>query len=117
VSGIGSLPLMPLALEEADADPSLRMPELRASMFRPPDILPCSLDGVNMFCRSIAAPLAAAAPPRAYGTVGGAGVPRLRRVTGSGAPVPPSGRFFAVKVGPVPPAGSYWPLPPGGGFC
>ena len=99
MSGMGSLPLLPLALEEADVDPSLRMHELRASLFRPPDMLPCSHNGVNLLCRSISAPLAVAAPPRAYGTAGGAGVPKFKRVTTTCAPVPPSDEFSVVAVG------------------
>jgi hypothetical protein len=39
VSGMGSLPLLPLALEEVDADPPLRVPELRGSLYLPLDTL------------------------------------------------------------------------------
>ncbi len=45
VSGMGSLPLLPLALEEVDVDPSLRMPELRGSLYLPLDTLPWSPSG------------------------------------------------------------------------
>jgi hypothetical protein len=95
---MGSLPLLPVALEEADDDASLRMHELRAWLFRPPDMLPCSHNGVNLFCRSIAAPLAVAAPPRANGTVGGACVPKLNRVTAIGAPVPPRVSYLLPRL-------------------
>ena len=47
--------------------------------------------------------LAAAACPRAYGIVGGAGVPRLRRVTSAGALVSPCGSIVGTSVGYVPP--------------
>ena len=80
VSGIGSLPLMPIALEEVEADPSLRMTYLRGSLCLPLDMLTWSPSGVNMFCRGIISPLAiAACHPRAYGIVGGASVPKRRR--------------------------------------
>jgi len=112
VRGMGSHPRLPLTLEEADANPSLRMSKLRASLFRPPDIVYCSTNGVNLICRSGAASLAAAAtPPRAYATVDGARVPKLKRVTAMGTPVPTSGRIFAAAVGHVPPAGFCWALP------
>ncbi len=75
---MGSLTLLPLALEEVEADPSLRMPELKASLFRPLDMLPCSPRGVNLLCRSKASPLVADAPHRVYGTVGGVGVLKRR---------------------------------------
>ena len=39
VSGIGSLPLLPMAEEEAEADPSMRMPGLRGSLFLPVDMM------------------------------------------------------------------------------
>jgi hypothetical protein len=78
VRGMGFVPLLPLAFEEIDVDPSLRMHELGASLFRPPDILPCSHNGVNPFCRSCADPLVDAAPPRSYRNVGGACVPKLK---------------------------------------
>ena len=104
VSGIGSLPLLPLALEDVEADPSLRMHALRGSLFLSLDMLTWSPSGVNLFCRGITSPLATAACPRAYGIVGGAGVPKLRRVAAAGAPVFPSGRAAAAFVGHVPPA-------------
>ena len=103
VSGIGSLPVLPLALEEAEADPSLRIPELRGSLFLPLDMLAWSPSGVNLFCRGIASPLTTAACPRADGIVGGAGVPKLRRVTAACAPVSPCGRVVAASVDHVPP--------------
>ena len=104
VSGIGSLPLLPLALEEVVAQPSLRMHELKGSLFLPLDMWTWSPSGVNMFYRGITSPLATAACPRAYGIVGGAGVPKLRRVAVAGAPVSSSGRVVAASVGHVPPA-------------
>ena len=115
--GMGSLPLLPLALQEADVDPSLRMPKLRASVFRPSDILPCSPNDVNLFCRSSVVPLNVVAPPRSYGTVGGFGVPKLKLVAAMGTLVPTSGEISVVAVDHVPPAGFCWPLPPGGGCC
>jgi len=78
VRGMGSLPLLPLSLEEVDDYSSLRMPELRAPLFRPPDIPPCSPYGVHLFCGSSVVPLVVVAPLRAYGIVGGAGVPKLK---------------------------------------
>ena len=48
VSGIGSLPLLPLALEEVEVDPSLRMHELMGSLFLPLDMLTWSPSGVNL---------------------------------------------------------------------
>jgi hypothetical protein len=103
VSGIESLPLLPLALEEDEVDPSLRMPELRGSLFLPLDVLSWSPSGVNLFCRGIYSPLATAACPRAYGIIGGAGVPKLRRVAAASAPVSPLGRVATAFVGHVPP--------------
>jgi hypothetical protein len=103
VNGIGSLPLLPLTLAEAEADPSLRMPEHRGSLFLPLDVLAWSPRGVNLFCRGIASLLTIAACPRAYGIVGWAGVPKLRRVTAVGAPVSPCGRVDTASVGHVPP--------------
>jgi len=103
VNGIGSLPLLPLALDEAHVVPSLRMLELRGSLFLPLDMLAWSPSGSNLFGRGIAPPLAAAACPRAYGIVGGAGAPKLRRVTTAGAPDCPCDRVVAATVGPVPP--------------
>ena len=102
VSGICSLPILPLALEEAEADPSLRMPELRGSLYLLLDMLPWSPSGVNLFCRDIASPLVAAVCPRAYGIVGGVGVPKLKRVTAASAPVSPCGRVPS-PVGHAPP--------------
>jgi hypothetical protein len=104
VSGIRSLPLSPLALEEDEADSSVRMPELRGSLFLPLDMMTWSPSGVNMFCKGVASPLIAAVCPRAYGIVGGAGVPKLRRVTVAGAPFSPFGRVVVASVGLVPPA-------------
>ena len=66
--------MLPLAVEEVEADPSLRMLELKGSLYLPLDMLAWSPSGVNMFCRGIASPLAAAACLRAYGIVGRVGV-------------------------------------------
>jgi hypothetical protein len=62
-------------LEEAEADPSLRMPEFKGSLSLPLEMMPYTPSGVNLFFRGIASPLATA-----YGIVGGAGVSKLRRV-------------------------------------
>ena len=99
---MGSLPLLPLALEEADADPSLRMPELRGSLYSPLDTMAWSPSGSNLFYKGSAPSLAIVASPRAYGIVGGAGVPKLRRVTSTGAPNSPCGRVPSTASPVVP---------------
>ena len=53
VRGMGSLPLLPFALDAADVDPPLSILELRASLPRSPDSLPCCLRGANLFVCSI----------------------------------------------------------------
>ncbi len=50
VRGTTSLPLLPLELDVADADPPLSMLELRFSLTRSPDSLPCCLRGANLLC-------------------------------------------------------------------
>jgi hypothetical protein len=95
--------MLPLALDEAHVVPSLRMLELRVTLYLPLDMWAWFPSGSNMFCRGIAPPLAPAACPRAYGIVGGASAPKLRRVTTAGAPDCPSGGVVAATVGPVPP--------------
>ena len=52
VRGVKSLPLLPLELEAADADPPRRIPELSASLPWSLDLVPCCLRGANMFCCS-----------------------------------------------------------------
>ena len=89
MSGMGSLPLLPLAMEEADADPPLRMHELKSSLYLPLDTLAWYPRGSNLFCRGSDPPLAIVYGPRAYEIFGGVGVPKLRRVTSIGALVPP----------------------------
>ncbi len=101
---MGSLPLLTLAIEEADDVPSLRMHELMASLFHPLEMMPCSPNGENLLCRGIFSPLAAIAAPLAYVTVGRAGVPKLKRVGAAGTPIPPSGRVAAPSASPAPPA-------------
>ena len=78
------------------------MHELKGSLFLPLDMMAWSPSGVNLLCRGIASPIIAAASPRAYGIVDGAGVPKLRRVTSVGAPVSPCGRVSS-SVGHVVP--------------
>jgi hypothetical protein len=95
--------MLPLAVEEAEADPSVRMHECTGSLFIPLDMMAWSPSGVYLFCRGIASPLADAACPLAYGIVGGARVPKLRRVTADGAPVSPGGIVAAAFVSHIPP--------------
>ena len=71
-----SLPLLPLELETADADPSLSIPELGASLPRPLDSLLGSLRDVSLFSCLVVLILYGIVPPRAlWGIVDGSGVP------------------------------------------
>ncbi len=65
-------------------------------------MLTWSPSGVNLLCRGIISTLDVVACPRAYGIVGGASVPKLRRETSDGAPVSPNGSIAAASVGIVP---------------
>ncbi len=64
---------------------------MRSSLYLPLDTLAWSPRGSNMFCRGTVPPLATVSGPRAYGIFGGAGVPKARRVTSTGAHVFPCG--------------------------
>jgi hypothetical protein len=115
VRGIGSRPLLPLELDASDVDPPLRILELRASLPRSLESLPCCLRGANMLCCSFALLLCGVVPPRALrGIVGGSGGPNLRWVTAVGG-ITLVVVVHAVDVPAIVP--SAWdrpPLPPGG---
>ena len=79
VRGIRSLPLLPLELDAADADPPLSILELRASLPRSHDSIPCCQRGASLLCCSIVLLLSGAFPTRSLrGIVGGCGVPNRR---------------------------------------
>ncbi len=80
--------MLPLTLEDVVTDPSLSNLELKASLFHPLVMLPCSPSGLNLFCCANGSALAVAAPALAYGITGGAYVPKLRCVGARGTPVP-----------------------------
>ncbi len=100
--GIGSLPLLPFELDVADVEPSLNIHEMKSSLTRSPDSLPCCRRGANKFWCSTMLGLSSVVPaPLLMGMVGGSGVPYLRRVGDVGydalaIAVPPT--FVAADV-------------------
>jgi hypothetical protein len=57
--------MLPMELDVDESDSSLSMPEHRASLSLPLEILPCSPRGVNLSCWSVVLVLAAIDPSRA----------------------------------------------------
>ena len=80
---------LPLELDDAEANPSLIMPEFRASLFLPLEVMTCSLSGADMLCSSVVNMSVVVVSLRVmYGVDGGSGVPDLRCVTPVGIPAP-----------------------------
>ena len=79
---MGSLPMLPLELQVADADLSLSILELWTSLSQSFEAFPYSLSDVNLFCYSTLVMLAATVPLRTMcEIVGGFRVPNLRWMT------------------------------------
>jgi len=115
VRGMGSLSLLPFELDAAEEVPPLIIPELRPRLPRSPDPFPCCLSGANLFyCSSVLRLSGAVPPPLLMGSVGGSGVPNLRRVGDGGRGAHAVAAPNSVVVAAIPGVGACAPLPLGG---